>query len=102
MMPAAEIILQNQQLSLRGVLDYRTAPALLKQGKSLINSAVSSEIEIDCAAVTKSSSVGLALVLAFMREGIRLNKQMSVVGLPEDMQQIAEVCQLSPVLAPTN
>jgi len=45
--------------------------------------------------------VGLALVLAFMREGLRGNKQLSIVGLPKDMQQIAEVCQLSPLLAAT-
>lgn len=100
-MAAAEINLQNQQLSLRGVLDYRTAPALLRQGKALIASAEGATLEINCTEVSKSSSVGLALVLAFMREGLRGNKQLSIVGLPKDMQQIAEVCQVSPLLAAT-
>lgn len=100
-MAAAEINLQNQQLSLRGVLDYRTAPALLRQGKALIASAEGATLKINCTEVSKSSSVGLALVLAFMREGLRGNKQLSIVGLPKDMQQIAEVCQLSPLLAAT-
>ena len=97
-MATAEINLQNQQLSLRGVLDYRTAPQLLTEGKALIAASSAPQLEINCAAVSKSSSVGLALVLAFMREGLRLNKQVSVTHLPEDMQQIAEVCQLTPVL----
>ena len=55
------------ELLLSGVLDYRTGPALRKQGQALIKSVSGAEVVIDCSAVQKSSSVGLSLLLCFMR-----------------------------------
>lgn len=46
-------------LMLSGVLDYRTGPALRKEGQALIKSISAAEVVIDCSAVQKSSSVGL-------------------------------------------
>ncbi|MNF16501.1 hypothetical protein D3C80_2195430 [compost metagenome] len=53
---------------------------------------------IDCAGVEKSSSVGLALLLAFMRDAGAAGKNLTVRGLPADMRQIAQVSELLELL----
>jgi phospholipid transport system transporter-binding protein len=59
------------ELLLSGVLDYRTGPDLRKEGQALIKSSKASSLVIDCSAVKKSSSVGLSLLLCFMRDAKR-------------------------------
>ncbi|MNW21305.1 hypothetical protein D3C71_2221450 [compost metagenome] len=46
----------------------------------------------------KTSSVGLALLLAFMRDAEAAGKAVVFRGLPEDMRQIAEVSELTELL----
>ena len=86
------------ELFLSGVLDYRSGPDLRKQGQALIKSSAAPALVLDCSAVTKSSSVGLALLLAFMRDGLAAGKAVSVRGLPEDMREIAQVSGLTEIL----
>ena len=47
-------------LRLAGVLDYRSGPALRKEGKALIAACRESRLVFDCSSVAKSSSVGLS------------------------------------------
>ena len=86
-------------MRLAGVLDYRTGPALRKQGKSLIDASREPHLVLDCSAVEKSSSVGLSLLLAFIRDGQATGKACEVRGMPDDMREIAEVYDLDEVLA---
>lgn len=83
------------ELKLFGVLDYRTGPALRKQGADLIKASDAPAVVLDCSAVVKSSSVGLALLLAFMRDAQAADKSVSVRALPEDMKEIAQVSGLT-------
>ncbi|HHX34161.1 MAG TPA: STAS domain-containing protein [Gammaproteobacteria bacterium] len=84
-------------LHLKGVLDYSTGPLLRKQGQVLIRNSASKALQLNCAAVEKSSSVGLALLLAFMRDGRSAGKDVELVQLPEDMRKIAQVCGLTEI-----
>ncbi|MEQ7920742.1 STAS domain-containing protein [Xanthomonas sp. WHRI 1810A] len=86
------------EIRLVGVIDYRTGPALRKQGADLIKASDAPALVIDCAGVEKSSSVGLALLLGFMRDGAAAGKTVSVRALPEDMQEIAKVSELTELL----
>ncbi|MFJ4429582.1 lipid asymmetry maintenance protein MlaB [Pseudomonas sp. NPDC089395] len=86
-------------LRLAGVLDYRSGPVLRKQGKALIAAARETQLVLDCSSVEKSSSVGLSLLLAFMRDAQAAGKACEVRGMPEDMREIAEVYDLDEVLA---
>ncbi|MCK9796860.1 anti-anti-sigma factor [Pseudomonas chlororaphis] len=86
------------ELLLSGVLDYRTGPGLRKQGQALIKSSAVPDLVVDCSAVSKSSSVGLALLLAFMRDAQAAGKALSIRALPEDMREIAEVSGLTEIL----
>ena len=86
------------ELLLSGVLDYRSGPALREAGRRLITSNAASELVLDCSAVEKSSSVGLSLLLAYLRDARKASKRLSVRGMPEDMQGIAKVSGLHELL----
>ena len=86
------------QLQLAGVLDYSTGPKLREQGARLIAASSAARLALDCSAVEKSSSVGLSLLLSFMRDAKKLGREVSISGLPHDMQQIAKVSGLEDVL----
>lgn len=90
----------NGELQLVGVLDYRTGPALREAGRQLIQASTQASLVLDCALVEKSSSVGLSLLLAFMRDANAANKPLSIHRLPADMQEIAKVSGLLDMLAP--
>ena len=92
------VTLEDGVLRIQGVLDYRSGPLLRKQGQELIHSSKADNLEVNCAAVEKSSSVGLALLLAFMRDAEQGGKTVKLTHLPLDMQKIAEVCGLTEIL----
>ncbi|KAA0949623.1 MULTISPECIES: STAS domain-containing protein [unclassified Pseudomonas] len=87
------------ELLLSGVLDYLTGPGLRKQGQALINASTASALVLDCSSVVKSSSVGLSLLLCFIRDAAAVNKAVSIRALPEDMREIAQVSGLTELLA---
>lgn len=86
-------------LRLAGVLDYRSGPTLRKEGKALIAACREPRLVLDCSAVVKSSSVGLSLLLAFMRDAQAAGKGWEVREMPGAMREIAEVYDLDEVLA---
>jgi phospholipid transport system transporter-binding protein len=87
------------ELLLSGVLDFRTGPGLRKEGQALIKSSTATALVVDCSAVEKSSSVGLSLLLAFMRDAAAAGKALSIRALPDDMRKIAQVSGLTELLA---
>ncbi len=86
------------ELLLSGVLDYRNGPALREAGRRLIESSIADELMLDCSAVKKSSSVGLSLLLAYLRDARRAGKRLTLCGLPQDMREIANVSGLHELL----
>lgn len=85
-------------LYLSGVLDHVSGPGLREQGQALIRQASVSELVVNCAGVEKSNSVGLALLLAFMRDAQHAAKTIELTDLPDDMRKIAQVCGLTELL----
>ncbi|MBF8781744.1 STAS domain-containing protein [Pseudomonas fulva] len=86
-------------LRLTGVLDYRSGPRLRKAGQALIAACREPRLVLDCSAVEHSTSVGLALLLGFMRDAQAAGKACTLQGMPHDMREIAEVYDLTQVLA---
>ncbi|MBJ7373837.1 MAG: STAS domain-containing protein [Pseudomonas sp.] len=99
MIEAAVRMSDVDELVLSGVLDYRTGPDLRKEGQALIKSSKASALVIDCSAVQKSSSVGLSLLLCFMRDAQAAGKAVSIRAMPDDMREIAQVSELTELLA---
>jgi phospholipid transport system transporter-binding protein len=85
-------------LQLAGVLDYSTGPKLREQGARLIAASSAERLALDCSAVEKSSSVGLALLLAFIRDARKAGRELSISALPADMRDIAQVSGLLELL----
>ncbi|MBT8766229.1 STAS domain-containing protein [Metapseudomonas boanensis] len=86
------------ELRLAGVLDFNTGPQLREAGGKLIGASTGDRVLVDLSGVEKSSSVGLALLLAFMRDAQAAGKTLAFRGLPDDMRQIAEVSNLTELL----
>lgn len=97
-MSEASIRQEGGELWLSGELDYRSGPALRAEGGRLIRHAEASELLLDCSEVRRSSSVGLALLLAFMRDARDAGKNLAIRRLPGDMRQIAQVSGLVDLL----
>jgi phospholipid transport system transporter-binding protein len=87
------------ELLLSGVLDFRSGPGLRNEGQALIKSSTATALVVDCSQVEKSSSVGLSLLLAFMRDAAAAGKALSIRALPDDMREIAQVSGLTELLA---
>lgn len=87
------------EVLLSGVLDYQSGPALRRAGQLLIRESEAQRLLIDCSAVERSSSVGLSLLLSFTRDALALGRDVSIVGLPGDMREIARVSGLLNVLS---
>lgn len=85
-------------LKLSGVIDFTNGAALRQRGRELIESASAIDLHVDCSAVDRSSSVGLSLLLCWMRDAHRMGKKLTISGLPEDMLQIAGVSELLDIL----
>lgn len=78
-------------LCLAGVLDHRTAGALRAEGWRLIDEQPVGEVSVDCAGIQRSSSVGLSLLLAWMRHAQKRGSRLRICGLPDEMREIARV-----------
>lgn len=84
-------------LRLFGVLDYQSGPAVREAGRALI-AASRIPVTLDCSAVERSSSVGLSLLLAFMRDAKAAGVELRIDALPDDMEKIAKVSGLLDIL----
>ncbi len=86
------------ELRLAGVLDLHSGAALREDGRRLIAAARDRELVLDCSGVIRSSSVGLALLLAWLRDAQAAGKSLQIRALPEEMRKIAEVSELEALL----
>ena len=96
MMNAKLIATSPQQAQLSGRLDRLAGKELLEQGRRLIAKS-GSEWQVDLSDVHHSSSVGIALLLDWLRYG--QGKQVAIVFLnvPQKMRQVIEFSGLSEV-----
>lgn len=85
--------------ALSGVLDYQSGPAVRAAGAKLIRAAHGDNICLDCSGVVRSSSVGLSLLLCFIRDAHACGKRLQIAGMPAEMQQIAGVSGVDKLLA---
>lgn len=87
---------ENGSWHLSGDLVFATVPALLEQRKRLFNGQ--GRLVIDLAGVDRSDSAGLALVLEWLDESRRVNRELCVRNVPQSMLDIARVSNVSDIL----
>jgi len=93
-----EISLQDNILYLSGELNYQTGVILRSRGRDLLIKSPQNNLILDCSRVERSSSVGIALLLAWLRDAKQCNKELKINCLPYCMRQIAEVFNVLDVL----
>jgi len=84
-------------LKLSGSLDFSTSVFLQRQGIEWLNKELISEI--DLTEVIGANSAGLALLLAWQSEALRLGRKLSFSNLPECLVAAADLYGVSELLA---
>ena len=97
-MTRAALAIAGNTLSISGVLDFESVLDLDVQGQQWFESAAPAQCELDLAAVSYSSSVGIALVLGWMRAAQRAGRTLALKNIPADMLALARVSGLEPLL----
>ena len=91
--------ISSQQAQLSGRLDRLVGKELTEQGRKLI--AISNQQwQVDLANVTHSSSVGIAILLDWIRYAKRKNIEIEFINIPLKMKQVIEFSGLNDVFSP--
>jgi len=80
-----------------GALNASSVSELLAQNNMFHEEKIDTVI-IDLKAVTHSSSVGIALLLEWLRQANNMQFELQFINMPVKMQAIAEICGLSDIL----
>jgi len=59
---------------------------------------VSGDLEVDLGAVDRVDSAGLALLIEWMRRGMKNNTEVQFVSMPDQMKEIARMSGLATIL----
>jgi phospholipid transport system transporter-binding protein len=95
-MNAKLIAVSSEQAQLSGQLDRLAGKELLEQGRRLIAKS-NGQWQVDLAEVHHSSSVGIALLMDWLRYGKRKNKAVEFLNVPQKMRDVIEFSGLSTV-----
>ncbi len=95
-MNAKLIAVSPQQAQLSGRLDRLVGKELLEQGRGLIAKS-GSQWQVDLIEVNHSSSVGVALLLDWLRYGQSNNVSLEFVNVPSKMRDVIEFSGLAEV-----
>jgi phospholipid transport system transporter-binding protein len=87
----ATATVSGSTLLLSGVLDYESVIELDKTGRTWLQNCASSKVQVDLAQITYSGSVGLVLLLGWLRCAQELKKTLMILHLPEFMIALAKV-----------
>lgn len=85
-------------LALRGVIDMHVGGELRGAARRLLAAGPHREVWVDCAGITRSSSVGLSLLLCLLRDAQATGKHLRIRNLPTEMREVAEVYGLLELL----
>jgi len=88
------IAINPHQAQLSGRLDRLTGKELLEQGRRLIAKS-GSQWQVDLAEVNHSSSVGIALLLDWLRYSQRKEVKLELLNVPQKMRHVIEFSGLT-------
>ena len=97
MSPTQFVKIDDQHASLSGQVHFSNVIQLLEDGRNLMVEMTA--VSLDCSALEKSGSPGIALLLAYARFCRRQKKSISFVNLPAQLRAIAGVYGIDKFLA---
>lgn len=83
-------------LALSGVLDVKTATAILKKSQQFIKTK--QEAAIDFSKVAYADSAALALILHWRRQVKQQNTKITLKNIPEQIRRIAKLSELDQII----
>lgn len=95
-MNTCKIEKNNDSFKVYGVINFDTATHLCKQG--LMMFAEFSKLQFDFAGVAHIDSSAMALLLSWIRHAKQQQKSLQFVNLPGQLLEIANLCEVMPIL----
>jgi len=84
-------------ISIAGRLDFSTAKSALLAVNAELQSTPSVSV-IDLGGVTHSNSAGLALMIEWLAEAQRSQRDVRFQNIPDSLRQISTVCQVDSLI----
>ena len=84
-----------------GELTFGTAREARQVGVLVLESSRAERIVVDCAAVTRADSAGLAVLLDWLAWGRRRSRAVSLQNLPAPLVAIARISEVDELLTAT-
>lgn len=84
-------------MAVEGDMQVANAVSLRAQGEALLAS-LNSPVTVDLQGATDVGSVGVSVVLSWMRKAEQLGKQLKVVNMPDKMRDVSRVSGLEQLL----
>jgi len=84
-----------------GELTFGTAREARQIGILVLESSQAQRIVVDCSAVTRADSAGLAVLLDWLAWGRRRSRPLSLQNLPEALVAIARISEVDGLLTAT-
>lgn len=97
-MSEASVTVNADTLTVAGVLDFTSVLSVQALGHQFIQESAGPVCHLDLAAVTYSSSVGVALLLDWLRAAQALGKSLLIQNMPADMAALVGVSGLQTFL----
>lgn len=94
-LPRAAVCYQDSTAYLSGALNFESVVALDDEVSDWLKGKMPEGCAVDLAGVEYSSSVGIALLLGWMRIAQHAGGRLKIHNIPADMQAMAEVGGLS-------
>jgi phospholipid transport system transporter-binding protein len=88
----------NGRVVVTGELSFATAREARQIGLLVLDSSRAERIVIDCAAVTRADSAGLAVLLDWLAWGRRKSRGVTLENLPASLVAIARISEVDGLL----
>jgi phospholipid transport system transporter-binding protein len=86
------------RIVVNGELTFASARDARQLGLLVLDSSRAERIVIDCSAVTRADSAGLAVLLDWLAWGRRKSRVVSLTNLPESLVAIARISEVDELL----
>ena len=90
-MSEAAATVEGGTLRVTGVLDFESVPVLQPIGNQWLRETAGTECRLDLGGVSYSSSVGIALLLDWLRTAQELGKTLHIDNMPAELTALVRV-----------
>lgn len=88
----------NGRVTVSGDLSFATAREAREEGLRVFGASAAGRFVVDCAAVTRADSAGLAVLLEWLAWGRRHSREIVFENLPASLLAVARISELDGLL----